>query len=91
MSDEQAPNGTEHIRVIFPNPLEMANLRDYPAEIIRAVAQAANECGLEGKRIEGLIFTTPRGQIAPEVVFEVRPKTFAEEMVDHLMGKTFGS
>lgn len=50
-----ALGAAEHVRVITPSFLTVA-AADYPAEVMRAIAQAANQCGLEGKLVTGIAF-----------------------------------
>ena len=65
----------EHVRVKIPDPVitdRNFNPQNHVMEVIRAVAQAANECGIEGKLIEGLAFYNRPGALNPDIVFEVR-------------------
>ncbi|HEX4275805.1 MAG TPA: hypothetical protein VHZ74_10640 [Bryobacteraceae bacterium] len=76
MSDTIKPGPKrEYFRVKTPSILEVANVADYPAEVIRAVAQAANECGLEGRTLTGIALE--RNERSPEVsiVLEVETPT----------------
>lgn len=76
MSCDQASEPTrtiEHFEVRVPSPIEVANMRDYPAAVMQAVALAANEAGLDGKRLDGfaLVPDVSGGTASPRIVLQV--------------------
>jgi hypothetical protein len=77
MSDENAIYAVkpEYVRVLRRSYLVCTDPQQYAMETMRAIAQAANECGLEGKQLTGIAFDNASSQGPdPDIILEIRKR-----------------